>query len=364
MPITTMSKKHVATSSTYADIFSVIVWSLESMATGRYPQQRHDGQAWLPSDVARRKLSSSLHLPFRAALVEVRGDWKFYKEVFDFPAWNDKSGLCWLCTCKPDEMRDVSEQAAWRTSRCSHWQMIRRIRESGAAVSPIFGAPWVETSIFKIDWLHAVDLGIAADFAGNFLLHLVRHHMPGENMKVRCGALWQRLQAWYEAEGVQLQNLTMGMLCKRSSAPKLRASAAQARALMSWIHTLALALLDNGNEQEVAMKSAAHHLYQCYQALSHNNIFFEEILRQSSRLFALQYVALERGHEELASEAQAPLVFGAGCQRQPAQPVLDIPRRRLWGSLCSDGQKEGRYGKARPLLGRTVEQVAVATLCP
>jgi len=73
MPITAMSKKHVATSSTYADIFSVIVWSLESMATGRYPQQRHDGQAWLPSDVARRKLSSSLHLPFRAALVEVRG---------------------------------------------------------------------------------------------------------------------------------------------------------------------------------------------------------------------------------------------------------------------------------------------------
>jgi hypothetical protein len=230
--------------------------------------------------------------------------------------------------------------------------MIRRIRESGAAVSPIFGAPWVETSIFKIDWLHAVDLGIAADFAGNFLLHLVRHHMPGENMKVRCGALWQRLQAWYEAEGVQdrLQNLTMGMLCKRHSAPKLRASAAQARALTSWIHTLAQALLDNGNEQEVAMKSAAHHLYQCYQALSHNSFFFEEILRQSSRLFALQYVALERHSEgtknwrvkpklhlflELAASGSQPSLFWTYRDEDFGGTCVRMARRR--GGMANPG---------------------------
>ena len=296
IPITSMSKKHVAATSTYDDIFAVLSWSFECLAIGKYPHHRHDGRAWLQSDAARRRSASS-DLPLKAALVEVRGDWKFYKEVFNFPAWNERAGICWLCTCTPQHLREVGETASWRQdhSRCSHWDMMLRIRANGAQISSLFSAPWVCTSIFKIDWLHAVDQGIAADFAGNFLMHLVRYRMQGQNMKARCSALWLRLQAWYEAQGVQdrLQNLTLGMLCKEKASPKLRASAAQVRALVPWLWSLGQDLLADDDDEEVAMASAAYHLLQCYRSLSHESIFFQEVLTTSSRLFALQYVALE-----------------------------------------------------------------------
>ena len=55
IPITGLSKKHVATSSTYDDIFSVLSRSMRALACGQYPKHRHDGSAWLPSDVWRRK---------------------------------------------------------------------------------------------------------------------------------------------------------------------------------------------------------------------------------------------------------------------------------------------------------------------
>ena len=48
---------------------------------------------------------------------------------------------------------------------------MRRIMASGANVSKIF---WVLTTMFTVDWLHAVGQGVAADFAGNFLLHLIK----------------------------------------------------------------------------------------------------------------------------------------------------------------------------------------------
>ena len=37
----------------------------------------------------------------------------------------------------------------------------------GARVSPIFGIHGVTNKIFRVDWLHAVDHGIGADFLGN-----------------------------------------------------------------------------------------------------------------------------------------------------------------------------------------------------
>ena len=37
---------------------------------------------------------------------------------------------------------------------------------NGATVSPMMGIPWVDQDVWRIDWLHAVDLGVAADWMG------------------------------------------------------------------------------------------------------------------------------------------------------------------------------------------------------
>lgn len=91
-------------SETWTDVFAVIKWSLICLATGSWPSSRHDGSPWKESDKCRKAARPLL----RAALVEVRQDWKFAGEVFGFPAHNLGEGCCWKCKCKPQEVHGVA----------------------------------------------------------------------------------------------------------------------------------------------------------------------------------------------------------------------------------------------------------------
>ena len=105
LPLTAISRKQIST-HTWDDILEVISWSLNHLATGTRPQERHDSTQFLKSDAWRKKMANeSTQLRGRGALVEVRGDWKFFGEVFKFPKWNTKRGCCWTCRCTPAEVR-------------------------------------------------------------------------------------------------------------------------------------------------------------------------------------------------------------------------------------------------------------------
>ena len=190
-------------------------------------------------------------------------------------------------------MRDVRQTAPWVTSRQGHWDVIRSIMARGRRVSPILQVPWVDIRIFRIDWLHAVDLGVGADWLGSFFV-LVASKMPGPNHKARVAQLWGRVQEYYERRGIQdrLQNLTPSMLQAQRKWPKLRCSAAQCRALVDFGMEIS-SLLDAGSPDEEAASVGMRHLYTCYQCLSEEVIFSKELLTDSSFKFAQQYVALE-----------------------------------------------------------------------
>lgn len=325
---TGISRKHVVTSNTFHDMMEVLSWSLRCLAGGFYPTERHDRSPWLPTDGKRSRLGGK-PLGVQGALLEVRGDWKFMKECFNFPAWNTESGICWQCICTPGTLREVGRDAPWRQNRLSHWDVLRKIRSNGLTVSPLFTAPWVTTSLFRPDWLHAVDQGVAADFIGNVFWHLVKYRLlPGNTEQARCVDLWRRVQEFYVSQGVsdRLQNLTLGMLCKKKGSPKLRCSAAQCRALVPFVDMLLRQpdLLDSDNNVHLAMRTAAMNLHECYKALSSNSIFWEDILNTSSRKFAAQYVALE----------------GAGLRESEWRVK---PKLHLFLELCSDGSRPAMF---------------------
>lgn len=301
LPITAVSRKNVS-SETFDALLQVVAWSFQAMASGIYPSRRHDGTLFeTPSDTARRKMAGQ-PLGHRAVLAEIRGDWKFMKEVFKFPGWNSQSGICWLCTCTKDEIREVGLDAPWRASRLSHWDLVHRIHSNGQALSPLCGAPWVVNTCFKVDWLHAVDLGVGADFVGNVLAHIIEHRrVDGANVVQRCSSLWSLLQEFYTRTGTvdKLQNLTLGMIRKDGpgKSPKLRCGAAQLRALVPWVADLCLRLLSENDPVEGAIRAAAVHLQACYAALSSESA---NDLHLHARLFALQAIALEAAVEDPA----------------------------------------------------------------
>jgi len=77
LPITSLANKNVS-EHTWHDVFTVVKWSMEVLATGIWPTCRHDGSPWRKADACRRTSRPLL----KAALCEVRCDWAFLMVSF------------------------------------------------------------------------------------------------------------------------------------------------------------------------------------------------------------------------------------------------------------------------------------------
>ena len=117
---------------------------------------------------------------------------------------------------------------------------------------------------------------------------------PGASLKLRTNALWQQMQTYYaeQATNDRLQDLTALMIRKQGAkTPKLRASAAEARALVGFGYQLAVSMEAASPEdlERHAARVAAKHLEDCYDCLTTGNTDF---LRDSSTKFGLQVADL------------------------------------------------------------------------
>ena len=105
LPLVGLSR-HLISEHTFHDILEVVTWSLRHCQVGAHPRAMHDRDDWYASDNARAKQAGaplSANGDAKATLVQTRGEWKYYKEIFNFPAWNTKAGCCWRCRMAPDE---------------------------------------------------------------------------------------------------------------------------------------------------------------------------------------------------------------------------------------------------------------------
>ena len=129
------------------------------------------------------------------------------------------------------------------------------IIRKGRRISPLFAVPGMSAEICRIDWLHVVDQGIAAEYLGNLFL-LLAPKVGGHNRKEYVLRLWLRMQFFYDRDRVEdrLSHLTPTMLVQSSKTPKNRCSAAQCRALVPFACELSEELL-GGDGIEAAGKS-------------------------------------------------------------------------------------------------------------
>eukprot|EP00971_Amphidinium_carterae_P209952 4164774-Amphidinium_carterae.1 len=88
-------------------------------------------------------------------------------DVLALPAHNRNRGMCWRCTCRPDQVSMVGPDAPWRhaTQRLDHADLLLDLHRLGTVV-PVWGLPGFTSRMIKIDWLHCVDLGIASYLFG------------------------------------------------------------------------------------------------------------------------------------------------------------------------------------------------------
>ena len=296
IPICVIHRRYIVKDATFEDILDIVSWSFVWLAQGVSPPRRHDDVSFGQEDRGRLKNANS-EIGLRAFLCEMRGDWKMFSEILKVPVYNAKTGCCFRCKVLLQGIRDFSSSAAWRTptSRLDHWAFLSRLCRNGAQISNLFKCPGFDTTCIALDWLHVMDLGVAADFLGN-LFWLLLPTQDGTNVTQRVACLFLKIHEYYVANHIdnRLGNLTEFMLRKNaSSSPKLRASASEARALINFAKQEAMASLDGENTLHRTAQQASTHLATCYSMLSHD-AFDAVLLEQEATKFCLLYEALER----------------------------------------------------------------------
>lgn len=282
-------KEFVAKQSTWNAVFEIIAWSFKCLFAKQWPEQRHDASPWGTKDVGRSKLTGAMAVS--AVLCQARGDWAFFKEVFNFPAWNCKDSMCWMCSASRDTMTDFSQTAPWRINRRGPNDLLISLRSQGIKPCPLFSIPLFHPGCVLVDWLHTMDLGVAADMLGNFF-HEMLSYMAGNNKKERVKSLWILMQRWYDShpEASTLNHLTVEMIKKDQSKPKLRGKASQVKSLVPFAADLARQHCQ-GSARLDTMRSAMNLLAFLYRSLDEPQWPLEEAAAAGRKMLLL-YSAL------------------------------------------------------------------------
>ena len=191
------------------------------------------------------------------------------------------------------KVREVSATADWRTTPLTNSDCLYRILSSGRLLNPLLEAPFVTNKIFRFDWLHVADLGVAPLFLGNLFFRLLQI-IPGRSHKEKCAALYQEIQAYYEEQQVEdrFDSLLPTMFIHKKKDYVLRGSAAKIRHLVPFAAKITRELLTPADPVHDALIQAAHHLHETYRALSSTMANPCEHMKEHGLKFALQYVAL------------------------------------------------------------------------
>ena len=296
IPLAAFPKHLAAGPKTWNSVWNVMKWSLAWAATGIMPSHRHDGAPFDKTDTTRKKLALS-PVP-KGILVQIRGDWAFYKAVFGLPGWQEKRGCCWRCCMTPDKIHEVSSSSWWRQAhnRKNHWAAVAALDKA----TPLLGVPFFDMSIICLDWLHIMDIGVSLHWLGSVFV-LLSEKLPGNNVDQRCKALHLRMKNYYKEYGIdsQMPLLKASMLYKdkkkssSSASPKLRAKAGEAKGLILFSLLQCTALLNNRDSFEAAVIQCAQHLHNCYQQLS-QQVFEPSALHREALKFAALYVTLNQ----------------------------------------------------------------------
>ena len=263
---TAIPKKFVGP-NTFDAILDIFVWSMNILLQGHMPTKRHDGSAFNSSRIESNdsKLRISLAgtpIPFRAALVQVRGDWAFYNDCFGFPHWASEN-ICWMCKAQKSRGSQFDfRRQLWKQHRYKTGEFETLMRLLGR-ISTLFKAPGLSLKHFMVDWLHAVDLGVGQSILGNVLWESLDVLFPNLNKKEQVKALHLKLKAWYQTSKPpsQLDGLTVEMLKLPGKGPKLRSKAGECRYLIPF-GVLVARECDDGSIRRKTIRNLTEHFLQ------------------------------------------------------------------------------------------------------
>ena len=218
------------------------------------------------------------------------------------------------------------------------------MRSQSITPTPLFNAPGVRSSIFRLDGLHVADLGVSADWLGGLFTFLAELKFPGRSFAAKLSGLWQRIQQLYRVHppAARLDQLTDKMLNRGSPSTKLRCYGMEVRCLIPVAKDPAQEYLREADLVEQAIRQGTLELSACNDCLSRSAPGGE--LATRSRKFATLLVSLEV-HLPGVFRVKPKLHFFQEMYEQdlPGRPSSDWTYREeeFGGSVARLGMRRG-----------------------
>ncbi len=135
---------------TYDAIWSLIAWSFRTMAMGVWPTCRDRGDPFGTSrgDAMRAKRAGQ-PFPFVGCLTQIRGDWEFYRDGVQMPAWNRHDMMCWKCRATNQNFADLSPTGPWQTEAITGLEFLARQVAAGDRPSALWSVPGMKVQIIN-----------------------------------------------------------------------------------------------------------------------------------------------------------------------------------------------------------------------
>ncbi len=228
------------------EAYRVLVWSLQCLHSGHYPEADHTGRRFGPDHHPRRAAMAGKPLGrgLRAKLVEVRGDWKFLRETLHLKQhYGCRRGrMCHLCQATrqdaPERFSDFSRGAPCRTlTTHAEWCAEQRAQRLGP--TPFLEVPGFHVRMVHFDIMHTLDLGILQLALPAALHELLHAGFFGEgNVEERLKAATRHYKAWCKRGRVKAQAKRFRLAWVKLPHPQIgqvHAKAAAARSMQHWM---------------------------------------------------------------------------------------------------------------------------------
>ena len=253
----TVYRKSESSAQTLEDIWKVLLWELQALASGCAPVLGEESRPLVEQAPGDR--ISTRHV---FCLVQLKGDWAWYCEALGLWQWNSLMFMCPFCRACRDGLftwRDFSLTSNWLATCRTHERFLfdvavskqERFVRGGSPFSSepmLSNAPFFKWTMVKLDWQHAQDLGTLSHEVGEvwwYLLPRLAESASGRTKSDRASGLTElkrRLQKFHKEHRVDsripIRRLTLGKI-KAKKHPKLKAKAVQTNRLVPFTLDLA-----------------------------------------------------------------------------------------------------------------------------
>ena len=229
---------------------------------------------------------------YRGCLVQVRGDWQWFCQIFGFPQWNSER-CCPFCrassTVPARTYTDFGFAAGWRATRFTHESYLAYLAAAGFAMPVLFAVVLgLRLECVNIDVLHTVEQGFGSHIVGNVIWYIVvlKNALGGNTYAERIRRCNDDIKQWYK-RNTSIRSKLNGVLTKErvredGEWPKLKAKAAATRNLAGYALYLMVTYGQPESddpfrqEHDVLALGVCQLLVRFYEILEHNSQFLSQ----------------------------------------------------------------------------------------